>query len=59
MARDGVASDEVVRRMAAQWPIDDKRARADYVISTEGTLADTDMQVDRLVQQLGITGPRS
>ena len=59
MARDGVASDEVARRMAAQWPIGDKRARADYVISTEGTLADTDAQVDRLVQQLRVTGPRS
>lgn len=60
MARDGAAAADVERRMAAQWPIGDKQARADYVILTDGTPAETDAQVDRLVQQLrAATEPKS
>jgi len=33
-------------------PTAQKAARADIVISTEGTLKETDAQVDRLVQEL-------
>lgn len=32
-------------RLAAQWPIDEKVRRADHVIQTEGTFAETDAQV--------------
>jgi dephospho-CoA kinase len=32
-------------RMAAQWPIDEKARRADHVIWTDGTFAETDAQV--------------
>ncbi len=39
--RDGVSEVEAQRRIAAQWPIDEKRRRADYVISTEGTIEDS------------------
>ena len=35
MARDGVTEAEVRQRMAAQWPIEEKVQRADYVIDTE------------------------
>ena len=45
MARDGLPEDEARRRLASQWPIDEKRARADYVIDTSGSLARTDEQV--------------
>jgi dephospho-CoA kinase len=45
LARDGLAEDEARRRLASQWPIDEKRARADYVIDTSGSFADTDDQV--------------
>ena len=34
-------------RLAAQWPIDEKVARADYVIRTDGTFAETDLDVGR------------
>jgi dephospho-CoA kinase len=50
MARDGVAREDAERRLAAQWPIADKVARADHVIRTDGTFADTDAQVEALVR---------
>jgi dephospho-CoA kinase len=59
MARDGASAEEVARRMAAQWPMAAKRERADYVIETDGTLDETDAQVDRLVTQWGLTAPKS
>lgn len=51
-ARDGVDGETAARRLAAQWPIDAKVARADTVIRTDGTFADTDTQVRQLVQRL-------
>jgi len=44
--RDGLAEPEARRRLAAQWPIERKRASADYVIDTGGTLEATDRQVE-------------
>ena len=52
MARDGVTEAAVRRRMAAQLPIEDKVRRADYVIDTSGSFADTDVAVARVVQAL-------
>jgi dephospho-CoA kinase len=50
--RDGMTVDDAQRRLAAQLPIEEKAARADHVIRTDGTFGDTDAQVDRLHQQL-------
>lgn len=52
MARDGLSAEDADRRIAAQWPIAQKVAAADYVIRTDGTLADTDAQVDALAATL-------
>jgi len=52
VARDGLSRAEAERRVAAQWPIAEKVARADYVIRTDGTFAETDEQVDRLLEKL-------
>ncbi|HNV04275.1 MAG TPA: dephospho-CoA kinase [Vicinamibacterales bacterium] len=41
MARSGVDEPEARRRMAAQWPAAKKARRADYVIRTDGPLAET------------------
>lgn len=49
LARDGLAEADARRRLAAQWPIAEKRARADVVIDTSGTHQETDAQVDALV----------
>lgn len=42
MARSGLSEDAARARIAAQWPLADKVARADYVIDTSGTLEQTD-----------------
>ena len=52
VARDGLTHAEAQARLAAQWPIEEKAARADYVIRTDGTRADTDAQVKALLDRL-------
>jgi dephospho-CoA kinase len=52
MARDGLSRDEAERRVAAQLPIAAKVALADYVVRTDGSTADTDAQVTRLISEL-------
>ncbi|HEY6080982.1 MAG TPA: dephospho-CoA kinase [Polyangiaceae bacterium] len=52
MQRDSIGPDEARARIAAQWPLDDKRARADYVIENDGSLAELAAQVDELLRSL-------
>jgi dephospho-CoA kinase len=52
VARDRLTEDEARARMAAQWPIADKVARADYVIWTDRGFAETDRQITSLFEQL-------
>jgi len=52
MARDGCDEGEARRRMAAQLPIDEKRAMADHVIDNSGTPEATRAQVVALVRKL-------
>jgi len=40
------------RRLAAQWPIEEKARQADYVIRTDGTFAETDAQVEDVYRSL-------
>ena len=42
------------QRIAAQWPTADKAARADFVIKTDGSFADTDRQVDDIHRALSL-----
>ena len=48
----GFSRDEAERRIAAQLPTEEKVRRADHVIRTDGTLADTDRQVDAVYREL-------
>src|SRR5436309_4961528 len=48
----GLSDTAASQRLAAQWPIDEKAARADFVIRTDGTFAETDRQVDEVLQAL-------
>lgn len=50
--RDGATEAEARQRLAAQWPIGEKVARADYVIRTDGTFEETDAQVRAVLEQL-------
>ena len=43
-----LAPPEARARLAAQWPIDEKVRRADYVIRTDGRFADTDAGIRRV-----------
>jgi len=61
VARDGISEDDARRRLAAQWPIAEKARRADFVIDTGGSFADTDRQVAEVLAALRdkARGPRA
>jgi dephospho-CoA kinase len=48
----GLTEEEARRRLAAQWPTDEKAARADFVVRTDGAYEETDRQIDRVLQSL-------
>ena len=52
MERMGTTEWDARKRLAAQLPIDEKIGRANYVIRTDGSLADTDKQVKRVLEEL-------
>jgi len=52
LSRNGLAEAQARARLAAQWPIGDKAKRADYVIRTDGTFAETDAQVRSVHEHL-------
>ena len=43
--RNALSEAEALARLAAQWPIAEKIARANYVIRTDSGFAETDRQV--------------
>jgi dephospho-CoA kinase len=52
VARDGLSEAEARQRIAAQWPVQEKIVRADYVIRTDGSFDDTNRQVDEIASRL-------
>ena len=52
LARGGLVAAAARQRIAAQLPIDDKARRADYVVTTDGSYADSDAQVRDVYDQL-------
>jgi dephospho-CoA kinase len=48
----GMSEGEARQRIAVQWPADEKAARADFVIATDGTFEETDRQVDEILKNL-------
>ena len=52
MARDGLSLADARERLAAQWPIEEKARRADYVIRTDGGFAETEAQVRAVFERL-------
>jgi dephospho-CoA kinase len=51
-ARDGRPAREAAGIIQAQWPLDAKKARADFVVDNRGSLTDTRDQVKKLWQRL-------
>ena len=50
----GLTADAARQRLAAQWPAEKKASRADFVVKTDGTFADTDAQIARVIENLRI-----
>lgn len=48
----GMSETEARQRMAAQWPTEEKAGRATFVIRTDGTIAETNRQVDDVLARL-------
>lgn len=55
VAHRGWASGEVVRREAAQMSLEEKRRRANHVVSNDGTLEELNTQVDRVLVAIGLS----
>ncbi len=58
MARDGLSGEDADARLAAQWPIAKKVEAADRVVKTDGTFADTDVQIAVLARWLRSVEPK-
>jgi len=52
MARDGLSREAALRKIQAQMPQDEKKKRADYLIDTSDTLADTETRTDKVFRRL-------
>lgn len=52
LLRRGLGDLEARQRIAAQWPTEEKARRATFVIRTDGTLEETDRQVERVLERL-------
>ena len=52
VTRDRLSEADARARLNAQWPIEEKVARGDFIIRTDGTLADTDAQVKKTCELL-------
>jgi len=51
----GLTEEAARQRLAAQWPTEEKTARADFVIRTDGSFDETDRQVEALNKSLART----
>jgi dephospho-CoA kinase len=49
----GMSESEARQRLAAQWPTEEKMARADFVIRTDGRYEETERQVEEVLARLG------
>jgi dephospho-CoA kinase len=54
LARPGMTPAKLDAMLSRQMPDEDKRKRADFVIDTSGTLAETERQVEHILACLGL-----
>jgi dephospho-CoA kinase len=56
----GWTGEQTAQRIEAQWPVEKKLARANYVVWTEGEVALAEAQLDRILSTLGVeAGPQA
>jgi dephospho-CoA kinase len=51
MARDGLTREQALQRLQAQWPLEEKAARADWVIDSEAGPEAVEARVDALLSE--------
>jgi dephospho-CoA kinase len=54
LMKRGMTDQSARQRLAAQWPTDQKAARADFVIRTDGTFAETNEQIDLMLRSFNL-----
>jgi dephospho-CoA kinase len=59
LRRDGIDLAQARQRIAAQWPLAEKVARADFVIDTNGSFDETNAQVEDVLRRLEAARPSS
>jgi dephospho-CoA kinase len=57
MKRDHLSQADARKRIDAQWPLEEKVRRADYVIDTGGSTDQTNLHVVEVLRQLRAIGP--
>ncbi|MFN0098133.1 MAG: dephospho-CoA kinase [Gemmatimonadaceae bacterium] len=55
----GLSAADADAMIAAQWPAESKRARADYVIDNDGTPAQLEARTDELLHRMRLAAPGS
>lgn len=55
----GLGEGEARLRLAAQWPAGEKTSRADFVIPTDGSFAETDARIEQVLVHLRSLSPQS
>ena len=53
----GMSEVDARQRLAAQWPTSKKAERAEFVIATDGSFAETDGQIERVLRALRASNP--
>jgi len=52
MLRDGMNLDQTMDRIRSQMALDEKRKFADFIINNEGSIENTNLQLDLILTQL-------
>ena len=57
VARSGMSREEAELLFSAQLPLEEKVARADYVVDTSGSPEEAHRQVEQILQKLAVSSP--